>query len=316
MQQEDVTVNFRGEQITVRVPQGTSDADIQQFLQSQAPAQSAAAAPPAEPRPTSALGAVNAFATNLSNSVLFGAPEMINRAINPDAGAMYEQMRQDYPRASAAGDIFGLAAPGALGVRAGGAVVRGIGNRVGPEAVETAGQTALTRAVDANKSMYTDAISRLDTRQAMARVSPTPENIKAAEAAQKHFNKVTKELSAIERTAQKEAAGSVLGRTARVGGQTAGGIMGLQTGAGAIGAARSPDNPMGGFQQGAQTAGQAVQQYNPLQVVPGVPQVTGGVTQIVPGVAGYGSMLMDQAMIDTDRQIREAAARRALGQPQ
>jgi len=305
--QEEVTVNFRGEQITLRVPQGTTDEQIRSYLESQAPQQ--------QPRETSALGAAGAFATNLSNSLLFGAPEMINRAINPESGAYYDQMRQDYPAASTAGDIAGMINPVRLGIKAGTAAVRGIGGRMGGEAVETAGQTAVTRAVDANKSMYTDAITRLDTRQAIARANPTPQNVKAAEEAQKHFNKVTKELDAIERMARKEAAGSVLGRTARVGAQTTGGIMGLQTGAGMLGAARSPESPGAGFQQGAQTAGQAVQQFNPLQIVPGVPQVTQGVTQIVPGAAAYGSMLYDTTVnqyLENDRRIREEAARRAL----
>jgi hypothetical protein len=190
---------------------------------------------------------------------------------------------------------------------------------MGGEAVEQAGTTAVTRAVDANKSMYTDAISRLDTRQAMARANPTPDNIRAAEAAQKHFNTVTKELGSIEKIAQKEAAGSALGRTARVGAQTTGGIMGLQVGGGALGEARTEGSVGPGFQQGAQTTGQAIQQFNPLQFVPGVPQVTQGVTQIVPGAAGYGNLLYENLMkdyLESDKLIREEAARRALRQPQ
>lgn len=296
--QEEVTVNFRGEEITLRVPQGTTDEQIRGYLEKQSTP---------EPRDTSAAGTATAYGLSAVNSALFGVPEMAARQFG--AGPRIEQMRQDYPVATTAGDITGMINPMRLGIKAGTAAVRGIGARMGGETVETAGQTAVTRAVDANKSMYTDAISRLDTRQAIARANPTSQNVRAAEEAQKHFNKVTKELDGIERMARKEAAGSVLGRTARVGAQTTGGIMGLQLGGGALGAARTPDTPAAGFQQGAQTAGQAVQQYNPLQVIPGVPQVTQGVTQIVPGAAGYGSMLYNTLI---DQQIRDEAARRAL----
>jgi hypothetical protein len=296
--QEEVTVNFRGEEITLRVPQGTTDEQIRGYLEKQSAPQ---------PRETSTAGTAAAYGLSAVNSALFGVPEMAARQFG--AGPRIEQMRQDYPVATTAGDITGMAVPGVAGIKLAGAAVRGIGGRMGGEAVETAGQTAVTRAVDANKSLYTDAISRLDTRQAMARVNPTPQNVQAAEQAQKHFNKVTKELDAIERMARKEAAGGILGKTARVGAQTTGGIMGLQLGGGALGAARTQESPGAGFQQGAQTVGQAVQQFNPLQVIPGVPQVTQGVTQIVPGAAGYGSMLYNTLI---DQQIRDEAARRAL----
>lgn len=296
--QEEVTVNFRGEEITLRVPQGTTDEQIRGYLEKQSTTQ---------PRETSTAGTAAAYGLSAVNSALFGVPEMAARQMG--AGPRIEQMRQDYPGAAMAGDITGMAVPGVAGVKLAGAALRGIGGRMGPQAVESAGQTAVSRAVDANKSMYTDAISRLDARQAMAKNNPTPDNIRGAEEALKNFNKVTKELDAIEKLARKEAAGGILNRSVKVGAKATGGIMGLQTGMGSLFAARNPGSPGAGFQEGANAAGLAVQQLNPLQVIPGVPQVTEGVTQIVPGTAAYGSMLYDTLI---NKQIREEAARRAL----
>lgn len=269
----------------------------------------------AAPRETSTLGAANAFATNLSNSLLFGIPEAINRRINPESAQYYDQMRQDYPTASTAGDIFGMANPARLGIKAGGAVVSNIGRRMAPEAVESAGKRALDDAAMKNAQAYQDAAQRFDIAQARARLpNASPDAVKAAEQAQANINKIAKELNDIEKTAQKSASMGVFGRTAKVGAQTTGGIMGLQMGAGGLGGARS-ENYGAGFQQGAQSAGQAIRNYNPLQAVPGVPQVTQGVTNIVPGMAGYGSMVADKAYMTVEEMIREEAARKALQGP-
>jgi hypothetical protein len=316
MAQEEVQVQYNGQVYTLRVPQGMPDAEIQNYLKKNVGQQDA-------PRPTSALGAVDAFATNLSNSLLFGAPEYINRAINPGAGAMYDQMRQDYPKASTAGDVVGMINPARLGYKAATSAINAVGRKVAPEAVESAGQKALQDAALKNVDTYTDASKRFDIAQARARVNPTPENLRAAEDAQRSINTIAKDLANVEKAAQKNAAGSVVGKTARVGAQTAGGIMGLQAGAGMVGEARTPGDFGPGFQQGSQTAGQMVREYNPLQFIPGVPQVTQGVTSVVPGAVGYGSLAIDalrqpQAPVaptdfDMDRRIREEAYRRSMG---
>jgi hypothetical protein len=316
METEIVDVRHNGEIVTLRVPKGMPDAEIQSYLQKNS-------GQPAAPRPTSALGAVDAFATNLSNSLLFGAPEYINRAINPGAGAMYDQMREDYPKASTAGDVVGMINPARLGYKAATSAINAVGRKVAPEAVESAGQKALQDAALKNVDTYTDASKRFDIAQARARVNPTPENLRAAEDAQRSINTIAKDLANVEKAAQKNAAGSVVGKTARVGAQTAGGIMGLQAGAGLVGEARTPGDFGPGFQQGSQTAGQMVREYNPLQFIPGVPQVTQGVTSVVPGAVGYGSLAIDalrqpQAPVaptdfDMDRRIREEAYRRSMG---
>lgn len=316
MAHEEVQVQYNGQVYTLRVPQGTPDSEIQSYLQRNVGQQQ-------PPRETSALGAVNAFATNLSNSLLFGAPEYINRAINPEAAAYYDQMRQDYPKASTAGDVLGLVNPARLGYKAATGVVNAVGRRVAPEAVESAGQRALTDAVTKNADLYTSAVKRYDEAQALAKLTPTPERIRAAQEAQRSLNTIAKDLASVEKAAQKNAAGSVLGKTARVGAQTAGGIMGLQTGAGMLGEARSPGDFGPGFQQGSQTAGQMVREFNPLQFIPGVPQVTQGVTSVVPGTVGYGALAVDamrqpQAPVapttfEMDRRIREEAYRRSMG---
>jgi hypothetical protein len=258
---------------------------------------------------------VSAFGVSAINSALFGVPELVTRRFG--AGPFFEQMRQDYPMASGAGDIAGLASPVRLGINAGRGLVNAIGRRAAPEVVESAGQKALNDSVVRNMETYQRAVDRYNIQNfRAAQPGASRETIKAAQQAKNDLDKMAAELAKIEKTAQKNAAGGVVRQGFGAGAQVTGGIMGLQAGVGGLTAARSPENPSGGFQQGATGAGQAVQQYNPLQVVPGVPQVTQGVTQIVPGFAGYGGMVVDQALIETDRLIREAAARRALGQTQ
>lgn len=287
-----------------------------------AAAQAAPAAGPAAQGPVSPLpgGAPTAYLASTANSLLFGVPEMIARGMG--AGPTIEATRAASPTASTAGDITGMISPATLGARViGGGLIKGgsrlMGGSRAPEAV-AAGESAVLRTVERNKQLHANATTRLDETEAFYRANPDlPDAKRMFDNARKEFNDITAELDKVEKLAARERGSNLLSTTGRTAARTTGGIMGLQTGAGMLGGARS-DNFGPGFQQGATTAGQAVQQYNPLSMVPGVPQVTQGVTSVVPGVAGYGSMLADQASryININDEIRREAARKALQGPQ
>lgn len=89
------------------------------------------------------------------------------------------------------------------------------------------------------------------------------------------------------------------------------GVIGAQTGAAALGAARSPDQPMAGAQQGAQVFRDVATNLPGTQLIPGAQSTIGAVTGVVPAALGYGSMMMDYGDV-IDRQMREEAARRAM----
>jgi hypothetical protein len=269
--------------------------------------QSGAVQPQAAPSGTMPGGPVLPFAASVINSAAFGLPEMAARGLG--FGPEIEAVRQEYPMATTAGDVAGLANPARLGLKAATSAVNAVGRRVAPEAVESAGQRALQDAVTKNTQTYTDATRRFDTAQARARVNPTPENLKAAQDAQKNINTIARDLANVEKTAQKNAAGGAVRQGISGGLKISGGVMGAQTGAGMLGEARTP-GPIGpGFQQGSQVAGQAVRDYG-LPFIPGMPQVTQGVTSVVPGIAGYGSAMANYLSIDD--MIRQEAAKRAL----
>ena len=292
-----------------------TEQEIEQKLQqSGMKRQTAGANPPAAPAPAGSTnlpgGPVLPFVGSAVNSLAFGIPEMGARAFG--AGPYIDQVREDYPMATTAGDVVGLVSPTKLGYKAATGIANAVGRKMAPEVVESAGQKALQDAVTKNTQTYTEATKRFDIAQARARVNPTPENLKAAQDAQKNINATAKDLANVEKTAQKNASGSVLNKSARIGTQATGSIVGLQTGAGLLGEARTP-GPVGpGFQQGSQVAGQAVQEYG-LPFIPGMPQITKGVTSMVPGAAGYGSAMVDYLSIDD--MIRQEAAKRALQGP-
>jgi hypothetical protein len=319
MEQEEVQVQYNGQVYTLRVPKGMPDAEIQSYLQKNVGQQAA-------PKPTNLPGgAATAYGLSTANSLLFGVPEMAARGLG--AGPYINQVREEFPKATTAGDITGLISPTALGAKIiGGGLIKGgskvMGGSRAPEAV-AAGESAVLRTVDRNKQLYETASKKLDDTEAFYRANPDlPDAKRMFDNARKEFNDITKELDAVQKMAAKERGGNLLSSGGRVASRTAGGIMGLQTGAGMLGGARS-ESYGPGFQQGSETAGQAVREYNPLQFVPGVPQVTSGVTSVVPGLAGYGSLAIDslrqpQAPVepttfDMDRRIREEAFRRSMG---
>jgi hypothetical protein len=98
----------------------------------------------------------------------------------------------------------------------------------------------------------------------------------------------------------------------RVGGLGTG-IMGAQTQAAALGAARSPENPGAGAQQGAQVFRQTAMNMPGTQLIPGAQSTIGAVTGVVPGVLGLGAAMTDYLSIND--MIRQEAAKRALQGP-
>lgn len=102
---------------------------------------------------------------------------------------------------------------------------------------------------------------------------------------------------------------------ARPAGQAAGGVVGAQIGAAALGGARQPTDTTipfygpAGAQQGAQVFREAAMNAPLTGLVPGLQSTIGAVTTPVPAAIGYGSAAIDMAL---ERQMREEAARRAL----
>jgi hypothetical protein len=91
------------------------------------------------------------------------------------------------------------------------------------------------------------------------------------------------------------------------------GIMGAQTGAAALGGARS-ENYGAGAQQGAQTFRTAAINAPGISLVPGAQGTIGAVTGVVPNVLGAGAAMTNYLTID--EMIRQEAAKRVLQRPQ
>jgi hypothetical protein len=104
------------------------------------------------------------------------------------------------------------------------------------------------------------------------------------------------------------------GRMLQTGAQRTGGlatgIMGAQTQAASLGAARNPENPGAGAQQGAQVFRNVATNLPGTQLIPGVQPTINAVTGVVPGVLGAGAAMSDYMSID--EMIRKEAAKRAL----
>jgi hypothetical protein len=90
------------------------------------------------------------------------------------------------------------------------------------------------------------------------------------------------------------------------------GIIGAQTGAAALGGARS-ENYGAGAQQGAQVFQTAATNLPGTQMIPGAQSTINAVTGVVPAALGYGSGFADYMTID--QMIRQEAAKRALQGP-
>ena len=218
-----------------------------------------------------------AFGASAVNSALLGIPEMAVRAMG--GGQAIDATRAEYPYATTGGDIAGLLSPAALarkGVSMG--ISRLGGGRAGGTKYDTA--AAIMQTEDQARAAADAARMAQTVRQVAGPSIP-------------------------------QMAGTVARRTAELGGA----VVGAQAGAGQLGAARSPGNYGGGFQQGAQTFQGAATNFPGLQLIPGGQTAVNTATSLLPAGQAYGSMMYDAAVnryIDTDRQIREEAARRAL----
>lgn len=246
------------------------------------------------------------------NSAAFGLPELSARAVG--GGQAVDQLRALDPNAAQMGEWAGMMNPARLGARAGSAAVQAIGRRLDPRSVQQASDTAAERLVNANLERYTNAVSRLDTRQGMARANPSPSNIRAAEKAQTELDQISQEIASVQRLARSEAAGSVLGRAARLTGQTAGGVMGLQLGAGMTQGARDPQQYGTGFQVGSRAAGDVISDNSITRAIPGVPGALRTMTGAVPTAGAAVGLGLDIAASRRE-SILDEAWRRALGMP-
>ena len=119
---------------------------------------------------------------------------------------------------------------------------------------------------------------------------------------------------------QKNAQGSynvniprpALTRAATAGAKTAfGALPTMQVAAGGAGAARTPESPVAGAVQGASSVGQIAANAPLLRQIPGYTAAVQDVSQAVPYAIGLGGAQLEN-YLETDRRIREEAARRAL----
>ena len=119
---------------------------------------------------------------------------------------------------------------------------------------------------------------------------------------------------------QKNAQGSynvniprpALSRAAATGAKTAfGALPGAQVAAGGAGAARMPESPVTGAVMGSSELGQRVADFPLLRQIPGYSSAVRDVSQAVPFAMGLGGAQLEN-YLETDRRIREEAARRAL----
>lgn len=261
MEQEEVDIQYKGQIITLRVPKGTSEEKIKEYLDKnmKEPSRMEQFARAAAPD-----NAVTAYGTSAINSALFGLPEVAARAVG--GGAFFDEMRRQSPYASTAGDVTGLIVPGSLFAK---------GTQKGISALASRGAGTAE-----------DTMTILRTGQA---------------------NPVL------------QAAGRVGKRAAELGS----GVVGAQVSATTQGAARSPENPMVGAQQGAMTFRDVASNLPGTNLVPGLQPTINTLTSAVPATLGYGSMFFNRPSqpaapvaptdFEMDRRIREEAYRRSMG---
>lgn len=234
-----------------------TEADIDSKLKSQNLKRRSGPVEPKDYPSVPLLGPQIPAAASFVNSLAFGLPEMAARAMG--GGPYIEAVRQQYPVATTAGDVAGLANPFRLGMKVAGKGASALGERM------------MSRP---GSEMGKDAVQSTIMNQ-----GPT----------------------------LPQQAGKYLVKPAV---QTAGGVVGAQMGASALGAARSPDQPMAGAQQGAQVFRQVATNLPGTQLVPGAQTGLNAVTSAVPAALGYGAAMTDYLTID--EIMRQEAARRAL----
>jgi len=146
------------------------------------------------------------------------------------------------------------------------------------------------------KRLMTPGPNKMDTFQALRNTEEA--NRAAAQAAQ-----AAQAAPGVAQTVR-----NVAQRTAGIGA----GMIGAQTGAAALGGARS-ENYGAGAQQGAQVFQNVASNLPGTQLIPGAQSTINAVTGIVPGALGYGAGLADYMSIND--LIRQEAAKRALQGP-
>ena len=266
MEQEEVDIQYKGQVITLRVPKGTSEEKIKEYLDKNAGLQTQT------PGPTSFRDALGVYGASTVNSALFGVPEVAARAMG--GGPFIDQLRRDYPYASTAGDVTGLIVPGSL-------LAKGAQKGIGALA------------------------SRGSAGETMSILRASDEANRAAQATRQVQNPIT------------QTAGRVAKKAAELGS----GVVGAQVGYSALGAARSPENPMGGAVANATDFQREAMGLPGTNLVPGLQPTISTLTGAVPTVLGYGGMMATpkpQAPVaptdfDMDRRIREEAYRRSMG---
>lgn len=263
------------------------------------------------------------------NSALLGAPEMIARQFG--AGPAIEATRQEYPFYTATGDVAGLAAPASVGMKLAGKGMNALASRFGrapaPTQLPTGapattvpppGQLPLSAAQEQNRLMRVmrrpetppPAAAAAETAPAAARVSMPPGS-RAAASAPANLPAPALPGSDLQR---------YLGVAARTGGKLAGGLLGAQTGAGTLGAARDTEDPERGFMTGALNFQRAATNLPGVNMVPGAGQVISTTTGAIPGVVGFSQLAQQYARVRQQQtredQIREEAWKRAMRGPQ
>jgi hypothetical protein len=257
-----------------------SDADIDKKLKSENLKRHTGPVAPAQDA-YMPLGPVGAFVGSTANSLLFGVPEMGARALG--AGPYIESVRQQYPMATTAGDVAGLISPYKIGAKLGEKAIGAAFRPSAKEAAEKAAEKAAAErqaAFDILQSKNPDQMRQI-TQSVM---SPPNAGPKFTQMAQRGLQRA---------------------------GQVGTGIIGAQTGAAALGGARS-DNYGAGAQQGAQTFRQVATNLPGTSMIPGAQTGMNALTSVVPGALGYGAAMTDYLSID--EMMRREAARRALGQ--
>lgn len=210
-----------------------------------------------DPATTGMADSISPYLLSTANSLAFGLPEFAARKMG--AGPYIEQMREDYPVATTAGDITGLINPMRLGMKVAGKGMSALGEKIMQRGSSEIGQDA-----------------------AMAAMRNQPATL-------------------------PQQAGRYLLKPA---GQIGGGMLAAQGGATALGAARTPENPMAGAQQGAQVFRETAMNLPGTQLIPGAQSTIGAVTSAIPAAMGYGDLAYQYS--DINRRMREEAARRAM----
>jgi hypothetical protein len=253
-----------------------------------------AAPAPAKPDVDLPGGPVIPAAASFVNSMAFGLPEMAARSMG--GGEYIDAVRQQYPVATTAGDVAGMIPPFKMGMKAGQSLV---GSLFKPSAKEAAEIAAKEAAEKAARKAAREAAEKEATEKIM--LNRNPDEMK------KIAQSVLTPPPAAPTTPN-------YGRMIQTGAQQAGGlatgVMTAQTQAASLGAARNPQNPGAGAQQGAQVFRNVATNLPGTQLIPGAQSTINAVTGVVPGVLGAGAAMSDYMSID--EMIRKEAAKRAL----